>query len=109
MGKIVIKNIILDVDGVLANLDHAYYRLLKEHTNYRDEYRDLKWEDLPKALPIDPKFGSLELTSHPTIGKQLNEDFCRHSGGIYFDRPLYPHVKEVLQELDRLGYVQLTM
>ena len=59
MTKPVIKNIMWDVDGVLANLDHAYYRFLTEHENYKDDYKDLKWEDLPKALPIDPKFGSL--------------------------------------------------
>jgi phosphoglycolate phosphatase-like HAD superfamily hydrolase len=104
-----IKNIIWDVDGVLADLDHAYYRLLKEHPNYRDKYKDLKWEDLPAALPISPKFGSLELTTHPSIGKELNEDFCHNSGDIYFDRPLYPHVPEVLKELDKRGYMQLTM
>ena len=72
MTKPVIKNIIWDVDGVLANLDHAYYRFLTEHENYKDEYKDLKWDDLPNALPIDPKFGSLELTSHPTKGKEFN-------------------------------------
>jgi phosphoglycolate phosphatase-like HAD superfamily hydrolase len=109
MEKLIIKNIMWDVDGVLADLDHAYYRLLKEHRNYKDKYADLKWEDLPVALPISPKFGSLELTTHPTMGKELNEDFCHHSGDIYFDRPLYPHVKEVLAELDKLGYMQLTM
>ncbi len=107
--KIIIKNIFWDVDGVLANLDHAYFRFLTEHENYKDKYAGLKWDDLPTALPIDPKFGSLELTSHPTIGKELNEDFCHNSGGIYFDRPLYPNVTEVLKELDKRGYMQLTM
>ena len=108
-NKIVIKNIFWDVDGVLANLDHAYFRFLTEHPNYKEKYKDLKWEDLPKALPIDPKFGSLELTNHPTMGKELNVDFCHNSGDIYFDRPLYPNVVEVLKELNAKGYLQLTM
>jgi phosphoglycolate phosphatase-like HAD superfamily hydrolase len=98
-----------DVDGVLANLDHAYFRLLTEHANYKDKFPGLKWEELPNALPIDPKFGSLELKAHPTIGKELDTDFCHNSGEIYFDRPLYPHVKETLRKLDALGYMQLTM
>jgi len=98
-----------DVDGVLANLDHAYFRLLTEHPNYKDKYKGLKREDLPAALPISPKFGSLELTTHPTLGKQLNEDFCHNSGNIYFDRPLYPHAAEVLTDLNKRGYTQLTM
>ena len=109
MTKTVIKNIMWDVDGVLANLDHAYFRLLKEHPNYKDKYKDLKWEDLPKALPIADKFGSLELTQHPTMGKELNEDFCHNSGEIYFDRPLYPNVVETLKALNEKGYMQLTM
>jgi len=109
MEKIVIKNIMWDVDGVLASLDHAYYRFLTEHPSYKDQYKGLKFEDLPIALPISPKFGTLELTTHPTMGKEFNHDFCHNSGGIYFDRPLYPHVKEILKEFDAKGYVQLTM
>ena len=109
MTKPVIKNIMWDVDGVLASLDHAYFRFLKEHPNYKEDYKDLKWEDLPKALPIDPKFGSLELTSHPTKGKEFNEDFCHNSGEIYFDRPLYPDVVDTLTDLHKKGYLQLTM
>lgn len=109
MNKPVIKNIMWDVDGVLANLDHAYYRFLTEYPKYKDTYKDLKWADLPKALPIDPKFGSLELTSHPTKGKEFNEDFCHNSGDIYFDRPLYPDVVDTLTELHKRGYLQLTM
>jgi phosphoglycolate phosphatase-like HAD superfamily hydrolase len=109
MGKIVVKNIMWDVDGVLANLDHAYHRFLTEHPAYKDTYKGLKLEDLPTALPISPKFGTLELTTHPTLGAELNENFCHHSGDIYFDRPLYPHVKEVLQSFNSQGYFQLTM
>jgi FMN phosphatase YigB (HAD superfamily) len=109
MEKSVIKNIMWDVDGVLASLDHAYYRFLTEHSKYKDKYKGLKFENLPEALPISPKFGTLELTTHPTIGKELNHDFCYNSDGIYFDRPLYPYAREALQEFDRKGYFQLTM
>ena len=109
MSKSIIKNIMWDDDGVLANLDHAYYRFLTEFPKYKETYKDLKWEDLPKALPIDPKFGSLELTSHPTMGKDFNEDFCHNSGEIYFDRPLYPEVINTLTELHKMGYFQMTM
>ncbi|MDR2933662.1 MAG: HAD hydrolase-like protein [Rickettsiales bacterium] len=105
----IIKNIIWDVDGVLASLDHAYFRFLTEHKKYKDKYKDLKWEDLSVALPIDTKNGSLELSSHPTMGRELNDDFCHNSGDIYFDRPLYPNVAEVLTELNKRGYMQLTM
>jgi len=105
----IIKNIMWDVDGVLANLDHAYYRLLTEHPKFRDAYKGLEFSRLRDALPIDPKFGSLELKTHPTLGKELDHEFCHNSGDIYFDRPLYPNVKEVLVELDRRGYFQLTM
>ena len=109
MNKPVIKNIMWDVDGVLANLDHAYYRFLTEHPKYKDTYKDLKWEDLPNVLPIDSKFGSLELTSHPTMGKDFNNDFCHNSDEIYYDRPLYPDVIDTLTELHQREYLQLTM
>jgi len=109
MGKTVVKNIMWDVDGVLASLDHAYFRFLTEHPKYKEEYKGLKFENLPEALPIAPKFGTLELTTHPTMGKEFNEDFCHNSGEIYFDRPLYPHVTEILKEFDEQGYFQLTM
>lgn len=111
MSKTIIKNIMWDVDGVLASLDHAYHRFLTEHPNYKEQYKGLKFEDLPVALPISPKFGTLELTTHPTMGKEFNHDFCYNSGEIYFDRPLYldPNIKDVLKEFDRKGYFQMTM
>jgi len=105
----IIKNIMWDVDGVLASLDHAYLRLLREHPNYKDKFHVRTEEDLRSALPIDPKFGSLELKTHPTLGKELDHDFCHNSGEIYFDRPLYPNVPKTLIFLDKLGYFQLTM
>jgi phosphoglycolate phosphatase-like HAD superfamily hydrolase len=109
MDKFIIKNIMWDVDGVLANLDHAYHRFLTEHPSYKEQYKNLKFENLAEALPIAPRFGTLELTSHPTMGEAFNHDFCYHSGEIYFDRPLYPNVKDVLKALHNEGYFQMTM
>ena len=39
-----IKNIFWDVDGVLANLNYAYYNFLTKHPNYADQYKDMKWD-----------------------------------------------------------------
>ena len=103
-----IKNIFWDVDGVLANLNYAYYNLLTHHPNYRNDYADLKWEDLPKVLPIVPKYGALELKTHPEKGEQMDYDFC-HSPEFFNNRPLYPHVVETLKELNEKGYKQFTL
>ena len=103
-----IKNIFWDVDGVLANLNFAYYNFLTKHPNYRDEYKDLQWEDLDKVLPINPKYGALELKTHPTQGTQMDQDFCQ-SPEFFNNRPLYPDTVEVLKELNQLGYRQFTM
>lgn len=106
--KLVIKNIFWDVDGVLANLNYAYFHFLKGHPNYKEMYKDLKWEDLPKALPIASKYGALELKTHPTLGVEMDKDFC-HSPEFFENRPLYPHVIEVLKDLNAKGYRQFTM
>lgn len=103
-----IKNIFWDVDGVLANLNYAYYNFLTHHQNYKDEYGDMKWEDLPKVLPIVPKYGALELKTHPERGVQMDYDFC-HSPEFFNNRPLYPHVVETLKELNEKGYKQFTL
>ena len=103
-----IKNIFWDVDGVLANLNFAYFNFLTNHPNYKDDYTDLKWEDLPKALPITPKYGALELKTHPEKGTQMDYDFC-HSPEFFNNRPLYPNVVETLRELNEKGYKQFTM
>ena len=103
-----IKNIFWDVDGVLANLNYAYYNFLTKHPKYAPEYKDIKWEDLPKVLPISPKYGALELKTHPTRGVEMDKDFCG-SYQFFSNRPLYPHVVEVLKELHHLGYKQFTM
>lgn len=104
----VIKNIFWDVDGVLADLNFAYYNFLTKHPNYKDTYSHIKWEELPEVLPISPKYGALELKTHPTHGKEMDDDFC-HSPEFFNNRPLYPNVIETLKELDALGYRQFTM
>ena len=96
-----IKNIFWDVDGVLADLNHAYYHFLTGHPNYLDQFKDLKWEQLPEVLPILPEYGALELKTHPELGTEMDRDFV--GSGLFRDRPLYPKV-EVLKELNQLGY-----
>ncbi len=103
-----IKNIFWDVDGVLVDLNYAYFNFLTKHPNYRDRYGDLKWEQLPKVLPIIPKYGALELKTHPELGTQMDKDFCADPS--YFrNRPLYPGVIGTLKKLNKLGYRQFTM
>lgn len=102
-----IRNIFWDVDGVLADLNRAYYLFLTEHPHYREQYKDLKFEDLDKVLPIDPKYGALELKTHPTLGTEMDYDFC-HSE-FFKKRPLYPGVVEALKEFHALGYKQFTL
>ena len=103
-----IKNIFWDVDGVLANLNYAYFNFLTKHPKYAPQYGNLVWEDLPKVLPIVPKYGALELKTHPTHGTEMDYDFC-HSPEFFTNRPLYPNVIETLKELHDLGYRQYTM
>lgn len=102
-----IKNIFWDVDGVLADLNQAYYTFLTQHPNYREKYKDLKFEDLDKVLPIDPRYGSLELKTHPTQGAQMDYDFC-HSE-FFEKRPLYPDTIQTLKDFHHLGYRQFTL
>ena len=102
-----IKNIFWDVDGVLADLNQAYYTFLTEHPKYREQYKDLKFEDLDKVLPIDAKHGALELKTHPTQGTQMDSDFC-HSE-FFEKRPLYPDVIEALKDFHEQGYKQFTL
>ena len=103
-----IKNIFWDVDGVLADLNHAYFHFLTEHPKYRDQYQDLKWEQLPEVLPILPEYGALELKTHPELGTEMDRDFCADKD-FFRNRPLYPGVIEVLKELNELEYRQFTM
>lgn len=108
MEEQTIKNIFWDVDGVLANLNFAYYNFLTKHPNYAPLYQNIQWSDLPKVLPISPKYGALELKTHPTLGVQMDKDFCA-SPEFFCNRPLYPNVVETMKELHQLGYRQLTM
>lgn len=109
MTKLIIKNIFWDVDGVLANLNHAYYSFIKNHPKFKDYFKDYEYKDLPKALPIDKvKFGAMELKTHPTLGTELDKEFCA-SNDYYFDRPLYPGTEKILRELNNMGYLQMTM
>ena len=103
-----IRNIFWDVDGVLADLNFAYFNFLKNHPGYRNEYKDLQWQDLDKVLPINPKYGALELKTHPTKGEQMDRDFCQ-SREFFNNRPLYPDVVKTLKELDQLGFRQFTL
>lgn len=103
-----IKNIFWDVDGVLADLNFAYFNFLTHHPSYKGTYASLKWEDLPKVLPIHPKYGALELKTHPTQGTQMDHDFCS-SPEFFNNRPLYPNVIETLRELNGKGYRQFTL
>ena len=72
-----IKNIFWDVDGVLADLNHAYYHFLTGHPSYRDQFKGLRWEQLPEVLPILPDYGALELKTHPELGTEMDHDFAR--------------------------------
>ena len=103
-----IQNIFWDVDGVLADLNHAYYHFLTGHPNYRDQYKNLQWDQLPDVLPIIPEYGALELKTHPELGAEMDRDFCSDKD-FFRNRPLYPKVIEVLKELNRLGYRQFTL
>ena len=104
----IIKNIFWDVDGVLADLNYAYFNFLTKHHKYSSQYKDLNWQDLPKVLPIVPEYGALELKTHPTQGKEMDYDFC-HSPEFFTNRPLYPNVIEVLKELHEKGYRQFVL
>lgn len=106
--KRIIKNIFWDADGVLDNLNFAYFNFLKNHPKYKNEYADLKWEDLPTVLPIAEKYGALELKTHPLHGIEMDKDFCS-SPDFFENRPLYPDVTETLKELHQKGYRQFTM
>jgi len=108
MDNSTIKNIFWDVDGVLADLNHAYFHFLTNHPNYRNRYAGLKWEQLPEVLPIAPEYGALELKTHPEHGVEMDRDFCADQD-FFRNRPLYPGVIEVLRDLDDRGYRQFTM
>ena len=96
------------MDGVLADLNYAYYHFLTGHPKYREQYEGLKWEQLSEVLPIVPEYGALELKTHPELGKEMDRDFCADQE-FFRNRPLYPEVIETLKELNERGYRQFTM
>ena len=104
-----IKNIIWDVDGTLANLNHAYYSFIKNHHKFKKYFKNFLYKDLAQALPIDTvKYGAIELSTHPTLGKELDQTFC-NSRSYYFDRPLYYGTEDVLARLHALNYRQFIL
>ena len=103
-----IKNVFWDVDGVLADLNYAYYHFLTGHPKYRERYEGLKWEQLSEVLPIVPEYGALELKTHQEHGKEMDKDFCGDQK-FFRNRPLYPGVIEALKEMNERGYRQFTM
>ena len=55
-------------------MNFAYYNFLKNHPNYREDYRNLQWQELETVLPINPKYGALELKTHPSKGEQMDRE-----------------------------------
>ena len=102
-----IKNIFWDVDGVLADLNMAYYTFLTQHPKYAAQYHSLKFQDLDKVLPVDPRYGALELKTHPSQGAEMDYDFC-HSD-FFMKRSLYEGVVNALKHFNKLGYRQFTL
>lgn len=103
-----IKNIFWDVDGVLADLNHAYFHFLTKHPRYCDRHEGMKWEQLAEVLPIVPEYGALELKTHPEHGVEMDRDFCADQA-FFRNRPLYPGVIDTLKRLNEAGYRQFTM
>lgn len=103
-----VRNIIWDVDGTLANINHAYYCFIKNHPRVREFFKNFLYKDLAKALPIEEKYGAIELKTHPTLGDELDRLFC-NSDEYYFDRPLYYGTDKVLNRLNKFGYRQFIL
>jgi len=103
-----IKNIFWDVDGVLANINYAYFYILTRHPKYKPLYGSLLWKDLPKVLPVEKEYGALELKTHPTLGTELDRDFCNNLE-YFTNRPLYPGVVEALKRFHEKGLKQFTL
>ena len=93
---------------MLADLNYAYFHFLTGHPSYRGRFGGLRWEELPEVLPILPEYGALELKTHPELGAEMDRDFCADER-FFRNRPLYPGVIEVLEDLNRRGYRQFTM
>ena len=63
-----IKNIFWDVDGVLANLNFAYYNFLTKHPKYKPMNADIKWEDCHWAKPHEAAFMKNSTGKHVYLG-----------------------------------------
>lgn len=103
-----IKAIIWDVDGTLVDLNRTYYKFITTHSQFKQHFAGLKYEELDKALPINPVYGAMELKTHPTLGVELDKVFCA-SDDYYFDRQFYKGTEEVLKALDKMGYQQFIL
>ena len=103
-----IKVIFWDVDGVLVNLNKTYFKFITTCDKFKKYFNNITYNDLPKVLPINKEYGALELSTHPTLGKELDYEFCK-SEDYYFDREFYPDTEKVLKKLNDLGYIQITM
>jgi phosphoglycolate phosphatase-like HAD superfamily hydrolase len=103
-----IKNVFWDVDGVLANLNHAYYKFLTRHPNWRGKFAITGFQDIGKILPVlEPEFGGPDLLKHPQFAEELNQDFI--TSEFFNDRPLYPGARDAVLRLRKIGINQATM
>ncbi|MCL1891942.1 MAG: HAD family hydrolase [Alphaproteobacteria bacterium] len=102
-----IKNIFWDVDDVLADLNHAYYRFLTEHPKWRDKFAMYRFQDLGEAFPVSEEYGGIALFQHPQLAEELNQDFAESD--FYNDRPLFPDAKETVLKLHDMGIRQATL
>ena len=103
-----VENIIWDADGTLVNINHAYYCFIKNHPQIKKYFEKFLYKDLAEALPIDSRYGAIELKTHPTLGDRLDALFC-NSDEYYFDRPLYYGTDKILNKLNKLGYKQFIL
>ncbi|MCL2748871.1 MAG: hypothetical protein FWE50_02230 [Alphaproteobacteria bacterium] len=98
-----IKNIFWDADGVLTNLDAAYFAFLTKHPKYAPEHANMEFSDLPKVMGINPELGSLEMSE---FSKEASNDFVHSEFFSEKWRPLYDGAREVIAELGRSGFNQ---
>ena len=75
------------MDLGLGKSESCLLSFLTGHPNYRDQFKDLKWEQLAEVLPILPEYGALELKTHPELGTR--EWIAIFVGsGFFRNRPL---------------------
>ena len=111
-----IKAIIWDVDGTLVDLNKTYYNFITKHSEIRELkdkkgefiFKNIKYKDLNKVIPVNKLYGAMELKTHPLYGEKLDKIFC-NSNDFYFDRKFYKGTKKVLKQLNKLGYKQFIL